>query len=193
LRIFDVENSLKAGITQLMKKIKLFALAALMLACNDNPVNTKLTYTNNLETEYAFYTKHAPNVIKVNDAHSGWFVSKIDAANAYSATFQMRVADISENPLKSVRFSAWVKMESNNTKPLLVVDIRDSAWNSLEWLPYNAFKEIDKLNKWIYVTSTVDLAEKNRNNPNNFLRMYVSNGEKDAAYVDDISITFYEQ
>ena len=186
-QIFYIEN------IYLMRKIKLLALVVLITACNSNSVNTKLTYTNNFETEYAFNSNHAVNVIRINDAHSGWFVSKIDATNAFSTTFQMQVSEISKNPLHYIRFSAWIKMEEENAKPLLVVDVRDSAWNSLEWLPYDAFKEVEKLNEWHRVTYQLDLTEKNRNNMSNFFRIYVSNGEKDAAYVDDISITFDEE
>ncbi|HLG35572.1 MAG TPA: hypothetical protein VI757_11890 [Bacteroidia bacterium] len=179
---------------KIILKINLFLLATVTISCNSNSNNdSKLTYTNNFETDYAFNSHHQGNVIKSADAHSGWFVSKIDSTQVFSTTFNMQVSDISKNPLQFVHFSAWIKMESMNSQPMMVVDVADSTKKTLEWLALHVNQQITELNEWVKVDVKFDLTDNKRNSPSNYLKIYVSNGKKEPSYVDDISITFNEE
>ena len=168
-----------------MRTFILLLSASLIFGCGSK--KSEIIFKNDMSMK----TWHdAPDfsIVKDKDAPTIPYVCRIDSTSSYSATYSMRVSDISEEPLSSITLSAWVKVSDLRVTPDLVVNIRDSDDNSIEWLNKKLY--LSKPNKWIKETFKVNLKESNRNKKDNFIRVYVSCGNSTPAFVDDIEIQF---
>ena len=170
-----------------------FPLLIIQLASCSSEKDSKLFFSNNIESSYV-WDEHPPSsIVKFDKAHSGNYVCKMDVNNPFSITYNMRVKDISPKPLSKVKVSAWFMLTENNSEQNLIINILDSSMQkSFEWLARNAAEDIKELNQWGRVEQTIDLTQKNRNNPDNVIRIYAANGRGEPVYVDDIEIQFEE-
>lgn len=166
------------------KLIVIAAVSLLITGCSYKP---EMTYKNDMSAK-SWGLEPTSNIVKDFKAPSAPFVCKIDSSAPYSPTFNMRVSEISEETLTKVTLSAWIKVDDLRATPDLVVDIRDKNDQSMEWLAHTIY--LSKAHKWIKQEVTVNLKERNRNNKQNFIRVYVSNGKSIPASVDDIEIKF---
>jgi hypothetical protein len=176
-----------------MKYIPLVLTFFVMIGCDNNrPVDSKLYFSNNFESAIGWVDNKSKNMIWKDGAFSGHVICQIDSVAPYTPTFNMQFKDISDKPIKSVKIDAQIMMSGNESNPTIVVDIRNQNFETIEWIPSGAKHSVNEMNKWVPVTVTVNLQEKDRNNPENFVRIYVSNVEPKIAFVDDIQITFEE-
>ena len=162
-------------------------------ACNPGRQDSKLYFSNSVESAFAWQDHSSQGITWSDQAHSGNYVCKMDSATPYSVTFNMKLSDISRKPLKSVRISAWVNMSSMVSDPVIAVDIRDSNFTSMEWISRPAKDFVAQPNHWEQIDFKVNLREKNRNRKSNYLRIYLSNAHRDYTLADDIEISFEEQ
>ncbi len=149
-----------------------------------------IVFENTIESSYAWTDNKPSNVISYPQAHSGSYVCKIDASAPFSPTLFMRINQISDKKLSNVKFVAYIKKSNPGSDPKLVVEIHDKDNKNLEWIAESATEGVSEENDWIKVTKTVDLRVNHRNEKDNYLRIYVSNGALVFCYVDDIQITF---
>jgi hypothetical protein len=165
----------------------------LCCSCNSEMKDSKLNFTNSIESSYAWTDHPQSNILWSNDAHSGNYVCKIDSLFPYSVTFNMKLSDVSKNPLQSVRISAWVNSSSLMSNPIIAVDIRDHSQNTLEWFTQQSSDFISEPNKWEKVSMDLNLSVQNRNLPDNYIRVYLYSSQKDYSLVDDIEVEFTEK
>lgn len=171
--------------------ISLFGLCISLLIFSCSKEKADLYFKNDVDCIVNWGIKVPSNYIRFENAFSGNFVTKIDSLNPYSQTLDIRLSDVSEVGLTRVVCSARVLLPDFNSSPDLVVEIRDSLQNVLEWLPVKVIDFTDEENVWFQATNEVNLISKNLNKPSNFVRVYVSSGASSAVFVDDIEVNFY--
>lgn len=171
-----------------MKKLYLIGLIGVMASCK-NSSKTNDIYYNSVDIVRSLNNDVAGNLIRFDDAHSGKYVYKISKENSFSGTFDIKVNDLPEKP-KKVTLEAWLYLETLNSNPDVVIEIRDGSFNMKEWLSSKAIDQITQEKKWTKVTCVVDLTQQNRLNPDNRIRGYVSNGSEGVTYVDDLTMIF---
>ncbi len=164
-------------------------VVTLFIAC-DKQENEELIFENTIDNVNAFTENRPSTVIYSEEAHSGYFVSKIDVSSPYSPTLYLQLSEISKDPLKKVIVSAWIMNSGYNALPEIAVDIMDENKNSIEWTASGVSKADTALNKWHKIYFNVNLLAEDKNKSDNYIKVYVCNGGKDFSYVDDITIEF---
>ena len=164
--------------------------ASLFLSACSKVTPGGITYTNDIESAFAWTDCRNNSINYSPDAHSGIYVCKIDSTKPYSATFSMKVEDISKKQFKKLTFSSWILVADQHAEPCLILEIRDNTGKTVEWLPYKITGDKLHPRKWDRFETTFNLEENNRLQPSNVYRVYVSNGKADYALVDDIELSF---
>ena len=178
-----------------MNKLKINLISCMLIflvGCNGGRKDSKLHFFTSIESSYAYQNDLTPSVAWSGEAYSGNYVCRLDSATPYSVTFSMKMYKITGKQLKSVSVKAWVNMSAMTSDPMLVVDIKDSTDQSIEWLSRSAKDFVGEPNHWEEVEFKVNLTEKQRNRSSNSLRIYLMNTKKDFALVDDIEVSFEE-
>jgi hypothetical protein len=175
------------------KQIILLLTVAFTWGCNSGKNDSKLHFTNTIESSYAWTDHPATNMIWSNDAHSGNYVCKLDSSACCSATFNMKLSDISKKSLKSVHITAWINLSSISASADLILDVRDNSQKTLDYISTSAMDFISQPNQWVQVSLDANLDEKNRNKADNYFRVFVANSKPDYALVDDIELEFTEK
>ena len=153
--------------------------------------NAIAEYTSNMETQLAWTDNPAPNIILNPNAHSGNYVCRLESANQYSPTFNMKVGAISKSNFTKVKVGIWMKAEEVNANPTLVVEIRDGNMQPLDWNGKSYSGPVLNTKDWEYYEYELDLKQKNWLDKNNFLRIYCHNKESHAIFCDDLTVSFY--
>lgn len=171
----------------LIKSSAIVAIAAIT-SCSGERKRSNLTYDSNTENNYWKTT----NAVEVSDkAHSGNYLSRINKNNPFSLNFEAQLKKISDKPLSKAYISAYIMLTGFETEQNLVLEIRDSTGEkTVEWLNVDAGDYIDEPNKWVKIDNIIDLTINNRNNPNNFYRVYATNGKEGDVFVDDFMVEF---
>ncbi len=119
-------------------------------------------------------------------AHSGQFVSRVDAENQYSYAFKETFANINQTLPVAVIVEGYVYMPEVNPALGIVMDINDNN-NTVIWKSYALSGVVTSLNEWQPFTArfTVDAPLK----PGYQLKIFAS-GAKKTAYFDDFKISF---
>lgn len=175
--------------TNILGLIALFA--TLLSSCGKSDKDYVVVYKSDMDTQIAWTDNPIPGLVKSPSAKSGIYICRMDSVNPYGPTFNMAVKNITDKKFSHVKISGWIKAESENAEPNLVLDIHDANNQSIEWLAKNFTGPVLNTKDWEYYEFDVDLSEKNRLNETNIYRIYVSNGKGSAAYCDDLEISFY--
>jgi hypothetical protein len=173
--------------------IYILAIITIFLSSCSQDENYSASYSNDIDVSQAWLDSKIPSVEKSLTAHSGIYLCKIDSSKPYSATFNLKVEDISNKPFNKVKLSAWIKAGSQDAKPQFVIDIIDpNTKSSIEWInkPFSGIDlKID--NEWNLYEFELSLSEKNRLTKTNEYRIYVCNFSKTPVLVDDLKVDFY--
>ena len=171
--------------------IALLSLPILVLnSCSDSKSNDGLTFTNDMETIFAWSDNAPKNILYFNNAHSGKYVCMIDSSNIFSTTFNMNAKAISSSPLKRVTIGAWFNSQQNGSEPNIAIDIRDKDGSTIDWIAQSGKDLIKSTGEWTWVEMSVDLTSKNRNALDNSYRVYAFNKNGSGCLVDDIEISY---
>jgi hypothetical protein len=166
-------------------------IAFLFTSCGSSNKDYVALYRSDMDTQVAWTDNPIPGLIKSPSAKSGIYICRMDSVHPYGPTFNMVVKNITDKKFSHVKISGWMKAESQNAEPNLVLDIHDANNQSIEWLAKKFSGPVLNTKDWEYYEYDVDLTEKNRLNPTNIFRIYVSNGTASAAFCDDLEIAFY--
>lgn len=123
--------------------------------------------------------------------HNGDYCSRVDSANQYSYGFGKFVSEISSNPIKKVKESAWVKLTDLNKKIKFVVAINDKNNKNIFWAGHEINPIAKEVNKW-YKIEIEDTFPEFESNGAHF-ETYIWNPDNNVAYIDDIEIQFFEE
>ena len=159
-------------------------------SCSNRANNNNITYHTDMDDQIAWNMNPMSNIIAVSDAPSGRYVSEIKEGTPYSVTFSMRLNQIPVKLISRISAKAKVKISDVVSDPVLVIDIINKDGVSLEWIPVGISDKTNVINNWHELSSSLDMTSNNRNNPDNSIKVYVSNGFKQGALVDDIEVTF---
>lgn len=171
-------------------KINVFILIVLISGCSKSSDNGNLTYHCDMDDQIAWNRNPVSNIIAISDAPSGRYVSEINEGSPYSVTLSMRLNQVSVKLVEKISVKAKVKISDIVSDPVLVIDIIDKDGVSLEWIPVGIRDKSDSINKWQELSNGLDMSVNGRNNPDNSIKVYVSNGFKQSALVDDIEVIF---
>jgi hypothetical protein len=157
-------------------------------ACSSKKtVETKqpIVFSNNTEID-----EWSPvSSIKENpNAHSGKYVSVIDATNEYSLGLVKQIKNISNQTLDSVTFSYWVFLKNNDANAVTVISIETAQGKSLFWDGLYLRKKVKEINNWVHVKETFKIPA--GTDKNNILKLYVWNKSKEEILLDDFNIEF---
>lgn len=175
-------------------KINLFVASFFIFGCGGDASQYQtgnMYYMATMDDQVVWTENPKSNIITIEDAPSGKMVSSINVDSPYSVTFFMKNNAISTKPLTKVVCSAMVKVSGADAEPLLVIDIMDKEGKSLEWLPKGLEDIEGSVNKWVKLSTELNLTESNRNLMENAIKIYVSNGKSRVAFVDNIEIQFF--
>lgn len=123
-------------------------------------------------------------------SHTGDCSSKIDSANQYSYGFCKILSEISENPIKKLNVSVWLKLADINKKVPLVVVITDKNNKNIYWEGRDINPAVKEVNKWYKFSSEYELPK--YENEGTKVSIYVWNPNKNNAFVDDFELKFSE-
>jgi hypothetical protein len=163
----------------------------LLAACVGKKSDYVAVYKCDMDTQIAWTDSPIPGLVRLPFAKSGIYVCKIDSVNPYGPTFNMEVKNISENKFNHVKLSCWMKAESNNAEPSLVLDIHDAKNQRIEWLGKKVTGVELNTKDWAYYEYVINLLEKDRLKDSNVYRIYITNGKTSAVYCDDMELSFY--
>jgi len=188
-------NNQKDSVTDILKRM-IYKTVALMILClitfSCNNPKKEFTYLDSADSEIAFHSeKKVNNIVRLNNAHSGKYVYRLNKENPFSGTFYLGLSDVYPEKPKKLLLSAWILTEDINSALKFTLEIRDKDFNLKEWLGSNANDKMHVVNEWTYVEFEYDLLTNNRNNPDNYLRAYIYNDSDLSVYSDDIEIRFY--
>lgn len=171
--------------------IKLISLLALITACSpDENVSSVLIFKNNMDGIHAWTEKHPANFIRTDIAYSGLYVCKVNNESPYSTTFYVKLGDINSKTLKKLKVSGWIQVPDMNAQATLVVDLLDQNKQSFDYIAKYCMKELKDTNKWVKITNEINLSTGNRNNPENFVKVYFTNNAQQPLLVDDMIVEF---
>lgn len=176
-----------------MKKV-LFLMAVMaagvfLTQCSSSEHN-ELTFTNDMETIYAWSDNHPSNIVYFNNAHSGKYVCLIDSTNIFGVTFNMKNKQVDPSQLKKVTIGAWFNAQQKDSDPFLAIDIRDADGNSIDWISSSVKDNLKSTGEWTWSEMTIDLTPKNRNGLENTCRIYAFNKSGSTCLVDDMKISY---
>jgi len=173
--------------------ILLISICILISACSKkNSTESSLVFANNMEGIHAWNENHPLNIIKTEKAHSGKFVCNVNSEFPYGSTFYMKLGDISSKKLKKLKVSCWLLSQDKAASPSLVFDILDKNKQSVEYLSKDCRGVIKSENAWFHISNEVNMEPSMRSNPENYLKVYVTNVVPQAVQVDDLIVEFSE-
>ncbi len=146
---------------------------------------TSIVFSNNAEID-----EWSPiSSIRENpNAHSGKYVSVIDATSEYSLGLVKQLKNISNQTIDSVTFTYWVFLKNNDANAVTVISIENDQGKSLFWDGPSLRKKVNELNKWVQVKETFKIPS--NTDKNNILKLYVWNKSKEEILLDDFNISF---
>lgn len=140
-------------------------------------------------TDMEQYDGFAENIVthKMQDAFSGEYVSRVNAASPYSITFRKKMGDISSKPLKSVEVSAYLYAEKLPVKTVVVCDVQDES-KSVNYQSSGLEKLVLKEKEWTKVKAVFKFPG-TLNAANKFI-IYCWNTENNEVMIDNMDIKF---
>lgn len=171
--------------------LNILLIVTVISSCKENTESVnEVKFRNNIDEMLAWNEFHYGKIIKDDAAHSGIYVNSINSESPYSTTFYMRLGDISKKPLRKIKISGWIKSKNLNSSPTFVIDILDKDRKSIEYLAKDGRKEMQKSDTWFQVTNEIKLDNAKRGNPDNYIKVYFTNGSPESCLVDDLEIIF---
>jgi len=169
-----------------MKKINYFIFAAAII----------LIYSCSEKKEFLTTFKGSidggdwinPNTIGKFYGYTGDYCSKIDTVNQYSYGFRKTISEFSQNPIKKIKVSVWVKLEDLSKKTPLVISVTGKDNKNIYWAGHDVNPSIKEANKWFKFEVNDSLPDFDPNGAH--IETYVWNPNKNVAYVDDFEISF---
>ncbi len=168
-----------------------FISSFLLISCSRENKQGGLHYFNDFESVKGWSKMPIPTLVEGN-AHSGNFSLKIDSLEGFSHAFNIKMKDISNKPIKKVRYSMYCMIKSLNAKASLVLAVDTVNKPNALWQGIPIQDQIKEINKWVKITGEVQLAQDGLNKPENNLVMYLWNNSKEVIFADDYELEFFE-
>ncbi|MFT5053851.1 MAG: hypothetical protein ACI97X_000874 [Oceanospirillaceae bacterium] len=87
-------------------------------------------------------------------AHHGSGSAYMGENETYGVTFNSTLENLAVDSANSITFKGWVNSEGTGTKALIVLNVADSAGNSIAWEAYPIVVQVNRSDEWIFVENT---------------------------------------
>ena len=176
-----------------MKNLLIFIpIIILFFSCNSNnkePINDKLTFTNDCESSDGW--ENISRAFSTENFHSGRYSNKLNPQNPYSLTFRYKYGDLSKKQIKSVVVSVWAYFLTNKFEGKSFVVVVDSSDQKLIWAGIDMKEFVKSPRTWTKIEKEICFPRKYE--PNSIFSIYAWNNSEDAILVDDFRIQFVEK
>jgi hypothetical protein len=163
-----------------------FAIAFSLSSCGGKGgAKNENVYLNDFEAFYGFNEK-----VDKGKAHSGECYYAIDSTLEYSIGFIRKFNKISSKKYKKVKFSAFVLLPAANSSVEMVIQVWDPKVTPLKVQSAPVTGQIG-INKWTEVSLELPLTG-NLYNPENDLRCFFFNANRNQIFVDDFKVELFE-
>jgi hypothetical protein len=169
--------------------VLLFIVLTFFTCCNNFSSNTDYKFVNDLEYSYVWTDNNPPNIIRDDYARSGISVCRLDESFPYSPTFNIQLKELDENlKVSKVIVSAWLRSDSSEVKPEIILEYRDANKNVL-WVDKNQLI-MTSLNKgeWAMYAHEFKVDSVFASNQNNYIRTFFMNSSKSSVLCDDVTV-----
>ena len=119
-------------------------------------------------------------------AHSGEFVSKVDADNLYSYAYFELLKNINNVIPHKVIVNGWINCPESNEETLIAMDINDNG-KSVMWRGNQISRFVKSQNEWFEFTTEFVIDQPLKDDYQ--IKIFAFGGKK-TAYFDDFKITF---
>jgi len=161
------------------------ALGLGLWSCGGNSTKkSENVFLNDFETLYGFNDK-----VDKGKAYSGECYYTIDSTIEYSTGFIKKFGKISSKKYSKVKFSAFVLLPSVATSVDMVIQVWDAKVNPIKVLSSPISGQLG-INKWVEVSLELPLA--NLYGPDNDVRCFFFNANRNQLFVDDFKVEFFE-
>lgn len=146
-------------------------------------------FTNDMEFTYVWTDHSQPNIIKDPYARSGHKLCRLDNQFPFSPTFNLQLKELDDSfDLTGVNLKVWLRADSINVNPVIVIEYRDEKMNTL----FMESKSINMTNlnlgEWACYEHTFNVDPEFSKVKSNFIRVYCMNTANSAVYCDDLSL-----
>lgn len=178
------------NVLQCFKKLIFSAMVLLVASCAENP-KSELEFFNDLENirGWGGSDNNVHTVVKAS-AKSGNYVSKTDTANRFGYIFKIKLADVSQQQLKTVKTAVWVSTPVIDDKPVLVISV-DSVGKNIYWSGQKLIDYVKTPNQWTEVLSSYDLSAL-KPSDDYTVGVYIWNTGNSPILADDYRVKFFE-
>lgn len=122
--------------------------------------------------------------------HSGAYFTHTGAGVEYGQTFALKMADITQNPIRRIDMGAWVRISEPAATARLVLSI-ESKDSTVFWQAIDTESASPKPGEWTRLFFTYDLPEGML--PDYTIKMFLWNRSNKTVDADDFDIHFYEK
>jgi hypothetical protein len=163
----------------------------LVISCSQKKSDSGIMhFENNIDEMYGWNENCRDRYLRTDKAYSGSFVNVIKKNAPYSSCFYMKMGDITAGHLKKVKAEGYALRENSGAIPVLVIDILDRNFKSIDYIVKDGKSIMKNNNQWYEIENEVPLDSKARNDPENFIKIYFANFSEGACWIDDINIRF---
>lgn len=165
-------------------------MVLLVASCADN-AKSELEFFNDFENVRGWggSDNNIHTVVKAI-GKSGSYVSKTGTVDRFGYIFKIKLADVSQRKLKTVKSSIWVSAPVIEDKALFVVSI-DSAGKNVHWSGQKLIDFVKVPDQWAEVMTSVDISQYNLNEDYT-IGIYVWNTGNSPLFADDHRVKFFE-
>lgn len=166
------------------------ALALAFTGCgqqSDTQPDADVLVSNDFETMAGWMPEPQSATLSREQAHSGHYSLKVDAAHEYSMGYSVPLGQLHGTRIKKIKVSAWAFATAPDANASFVVAVNPVAPETKPLLWEGLELGKSTVGKWREVSKELTLPE--NTTPNNTLVLYLwrTGGDK-AVYLDDIRV-----
>lgn len=166
------------------KYVYLFVISYVFFSCSSEKSENPLTYSCDVDNVFYWSGKEECKKIK---GHTGEYCAFVDSTKEYGFGFKMSPSEISDKPLRKVRFTTWILSDNPASQVAYVLSIEKDGKVFL----YKGIKVVDFMenkNEWFQVVGEVEIPD---NVPKDAdVLLYIWSPDKSYALADDFEISF---
>jgi hypothetical protein len=172
-------------------KIFFAALTTLvvLMGCSSEKKQHKLFYFNDFESMEG-WSKFS-TLVK-GEGYSGNCCVRVDSLFEFSDGFNLKLREVSDKPIRKIKFSAYCLTKNANSKATLVIAVDSLNKPNISWTGIALNTVIKEHGKWEKISGEVDITGQGINNRQNSVILYLWNNSKGVSLIDDIEIEFVE-
>jgi hypothetical protein len=159
----------------------------LISSCGDPASRGVMVYDQNFEGAKGWCSMEH---IFEGKGHSGRFSTLATATAEFSSIFRIPFKEISNKPVKYLRFSVWCYVDELPTDGILVMSVDNDTTQKIIWRSWELKNFIKTKEDWTQIDGEVNLQENNANKENNTFVFYLHSTSAKKTLADDFHLEF---